>query len=75
MSLDDLTEEVLSANVDVLAAAFNPYLSINYIKANDVVEQKNDYDCGVCSSQRVFFANALTIQLNFLKIGIILKIR
>jgi hypothetical protein len=55
MSLDDLTEEVLSANVDVLAAAFNPYLPINYIKANDVVEQKNDYDCGVCSSQRVFF--------------------
>ena len=53
--LDVLTEEVRNANVDLLAAAFNPHLPIRYHQVRDVVKKKNNYDCGVCCCQRAYF--------------------
>ena len=51
--LDVLTEEVRNANVDVFAASFN--LPIRYHQVRDVVKQNNDYDCGICCTQRAYF--------------------
>jgi hypothetical protein len=54
-TLEDMIEDVKSANVDLLAAAFCPNLPIRYHMAKDVIQQDNDYDCGVCCSQRAYF--------------------
>jgi hypothetical protein len=54
-TLDDLIEDVCMANIDLLASSFNPYHEINYIKADDVPRQQNNYDCGVCCLQRIYF--------------------
>ncbi|MCU0471200.1 MAG: hypothetical protein MUF58_21685 [Arcicella sp.] len=55
IDLDDLVEEVRAANIDLLAASFNPFLPIVYKKAQDIIKQNNGYDCGVCCSQRAYF--------------------
>ena len=55
-SLDDLIDDVCNlANVDLLAASFNPHLPIKYQIASNVVQQDNAYDCGVLSCQRAYF--------------------
>ncbi len=54
-SLENLIEEVRYGNVDILATAFNPYLPVEYSKASDVLQQENQYDCGICSLQRIYF--------------------
>jgi hypothetical protein len=67
--IDELTAEIREANVDIFAASFNPNLPINYIKANEVLYQDNNYDCGVCCNQRAYFVkrfdNPVTIPAEF----------
>jgi hypothetical protein len=73
VTLDELSEEVRYANVDLLVASFNPRLPIKYKKARDVVKQTNDYDCGVCCCQRAYFykrfahPNAIPEHCDYLK--------